>query len=63
METKIKGKSGRPKESNEPMVTWPILMPKSFRDKYKEFCGRYAISMNKRVRLLMTKDMNGEIKF
>lgn len=63
METKTKKKSGRPKENKEPMITWPILMPIEFKKKYKTFCESQAISMNRRVRLLMQKDLNGEIKF
>ncbi len=55
-------KAGRPRMSSEPNVTWPILMKKSFKEKYKMFCDKHAISMNRRVKLLMEKDMNGEIK-
>lgn len=58
----IKKKSGRPKTSTEPNVTWPILMKKSLKEKYKAFCDRQGISMNRRVKLLMEKDMNGEVK-
>ena len=55
-------KAGRPKTSTEPNVRWPILMKKSFKEKYKIFCDKQAISFNRRVKLLMEKDMNGEIK-
>lgn len=54
---------GRKKLSNEPDVRWPILMKKGFKDKYKKYCDVYGISMNRRVKLLMEKDMNGEIRF
>lgn len=60
---KNKNKSGRPKTLKEQNVTWPILMPKSFKENYKIFCDKNAISMNKRIKLLMEKDMNDKIIF
>ena len=49
-------------KKTEEDVRWPILMKKSFKEKYKEFCDSKGLSMNKRVKLLMTMDMNNEIK-
>lgn len=54
-------KSGRPKTIKEPSVTWPILMAKNFKESYKNFCNKQAMSMNKRVKLLMEKDMNNKL--
>ena len=53
---------GRKKLSDEPDVRWPILMKQGFKDKYKQFCDSKGFSMNKRVKLLMEKDMTGEVK-
>lgn len=58
---KEKKKSGRPKTVFEKNVTWPILMRQSFKDEYKMFCDKNAISMNRRVKLLMQKDMEDNL--
>jgi len=50
---------GRKKISNEPDVRWPILMKKNFKEQYKNFCDKNGMSMNKRIKLLMEKDMEG----
>ena len=53
---------GRKKISNELDVVWPIRMKEGFKYKYKEYCDKHGFSMNKRVKTLMEKDLNGEIQ-
>ena len=63
--TKTKNKGGRPKNIgiNEPTMTLAILMTKDFKNRYKIYCDKHAISMNRRIRLLMEKDMNNQLVF
>ena len=49
------------KEKNNDVV-WPIRMDKNFKEKFKKHCDKNGFSMNKRVKLLMEKDMQNEIK-
>ena len=53
---------GRKKLSDEKDVVWPVRMKISFKCRFKEYCDKNGFSMNKRVKILMEKDMNGEVK-
>jgi hypothetical protein len=52
----------KPKLQNENQVVWPIRMGESLKNKFKIHCDKNGYSMNKRVKVLMEEDMNGETK-
>jgi hypothetical protein len=41
-------------------VIWPIRMKKSFKNKFKIHCDKNGYSMNKRIKILIEKDINEE---
>ncbi len=43
-------------------VVWPVRMKESFKKRFKTHCDNQGYSMNKRVKLLMEKDMNTKIQ-
>ncbi len=53
---------GRKKLSDEKDIIWPLRIKVSFRQDFKEFCDKNGYSMSKRIRTLIEKDMNGEVK-
>lgn len=53
---------GRTKIFMEKDVVWPVRMRESFKKRFKEHCDKKGYSMNKRTKILMEKDMNGEIE-
>ncbi len=51
---------GRTKKILEKDVVWPIRMKESFKKEFKTHCDKHGYSMNKRVKLLMEKDISNE---
>lgn len=49
---------GRTKKTTEKDIVWPIRMKESFKKKFKVFCDTNGFSMNKRVKLLMERDID-----
>jgi predicted DNA-binding protein len=39
-------------------VVWPIRMPKELKIKFKNHCDEQGYSMNKRMKILIEKDIN-----
>lgn len=53
---------GRTKIYEEKDVVWPVRMREGFKKKFKAHCDNMGYSMNKRVKILMEKDMNEKEK-
>jgi hypothetical protein len=56
-----KRKVGRPKTLGEARVRYVFLMPPTLKTNYTKFCEEQAMTMNKRVNLLISKDMEGKL--
>lgn len=41
-------------------VVWPIRMPKSLKDKLKNYCDSKGYSMNKLIKILIEKEITNE---
>jgi predicted DNA-binding protein len=41
-------------------VVWPIRMPKSLKDKFKNYCDSKGYSMNKLIKILIEKEITNE---
>lgn len=52
----------RKKLSDEPDVVWPIRMKSRLKNQFKEYCDKKGFSMAKRIKVLMDKDMKGEVE-
>ena len=52
---------GRTKKSLEKDVVWPIRMKEFFKKEFKAHCDKNGYSMNKRVKLLMEKDITNNL--
>ena len=38
-------------------VVWPIRMSQTLKDEFKAHCDKYGYSMNKKIKLLIEKDI------
>lgn len=43
-------------------VVWPIRMKQSLKDEFKNHCNSKGYSMNKRIKILIEKDIKNEKK-
>jgi len=51
-----------PKINKENDVILPVRMKEDFKKLFKNHCDKNGYSMNKRLKILIEKDLNGEIK-
>lgn len=47
-------------KNKEKDVVWPIRMKQSLKDRFKEYCDKNGFSMNKRIKILIEKDVEDE---
>jgi len=41
-------------------IIWSIRMKQSLKDEFKIFCDKHGFSMNKRMKILIEKDLKNE---
>lgn len=48
------------KTKKEKDVIWPIRMSQTLKNAFKTHCDTYGFSMNKRIKILIEKDIQNE---
>lgn len=48
------------KEEKQKDVVWPIRMSQQLKDEFKKYCDQKGYSMNKLIKILIEKEINGK---